>query len=108
MKQDTVRTTVAVRPDPRLAQSLAGALFLGLVAMLSLPSARGDSAWFGLMPLWLLGMPLAGLLALHLRSRADAPRLAAVRNARRGRGIADSQGRRRGAVPQRTRLPRVA
>lgn len=108
MKQDTFRTTVAVRPDPRLVQCLVGALFLGLVAMLSLPSARGDNAGFGMVPLWLLGMPLAALLALYLRSQAGTPRLAPMRNPRRGRGIADLQGRRRGAVPKRTRLPRVA
>src|SRR3546814_16039274 len=57
---------------PPLATWLLGALFLGVVAMLSLPAARADSAAFGWMPLWLLGMPLASLAALaaarfHLR-----------------------------------------
>src|SRR3546814_7155766 len=49
---------------PPLATWLLGALFLGVVAMLSLPAARADSAAFGWMPLWLLGMPLASLAAL--------------------------------------------
>src|SRR3546814_19748100 len=46
---------------PPLATWLLGALFLGVVAMLSLPAARADSDAFGWLPLWLLGMPLASL-----------------------------------------------
>uniref|UniRef100_UPI001F57E60B hypothetical protein n=1 Tax=Luteimonas aquatica TaxID=450364 RepID=UPI001F57E60B len=66
----------AVTPpaDSPLASWLMGALFLGAVAMLSLPAARGASAAFGWMPLWLLGMPLASLLALWLGRAAAAMR----------------------------------
>lgn len=48
-----------------LRQALLGAAFLGLVAMLSLPAARGAGP-VGWMPMWLLGMPLAALAALVL------------------------------------------
>ncbi len=54
-----------VRPDPRLDTLLRRALWLGAVVVLLVPAARGSSAWFGFVPLWLLGMPLAALWALH-------------------------------------------
>lgn len=47
-----------------LAHCLLGALFVGVIAVLSLPAARADSTTLGWMPLWLLGMPLASLCAL--------------------------------------------
>lgn len=60
------RADAASAADPRLAPWLLGALFLGAVAMLSLPAARADSVALGWMPLWLAGMPLASLCALAL------------------------------------------
>lgn len=51
--------------DPRLSTLLQRAALAGLAAVLALPAARGYSPWLGWMPLWLLGMPLAALWALH-------------------------------------------
>ncbi|MGY0560428.1 hypothetical protein ACW7G2_06900 [Luteimonas sp. A277] len=48
-----------------LRQALLGAAFLGLIAMASLPAARGAGP-IGWVPLWLLGMPLSALGALAL------------------------------------------
>lgn len=42
-----------------LEQSLLGALALALIAMLSLPAARGVSESFGWLPFWLLALPLS-------------------------------------------------
>lgn len=44
---------------PFLEQALLGAVALALVAMLSLPAARGVSDAFGWMPFWLLALPLS-------------------------------------------------
>jgi hypothetical protein len=95
-------------PDPRLVQGLFGLLFLGVVAMLSFPSARGASAWLGSMPLWLLGMPLAALAALHVRKLVQAPAPAAMPASRRRRAGANPQARRRGPATASTRMPRAA
>src|SRR5690606_17377803 len=63
-------------PESRfLRQALAGAAFLGLVALASLPAARGAGP-IGWMPLWLPGLPLVALAALalaDLRERAREP-----------------------------------
>jgi hypothetical protein len=45
--------------DPRPERFLRSAVILGALAVLLLPAARGHSDWFGFLPLWLLGMPLA-------------------------------------------------
>ncbi len=76
-------------------------VILGTLAVLLVPAARGSSALFGWLPLWLVGMPLAAwwslrrfplpTLALRLprRRRAQARRrrghrvMAALRVARR-------------------------
>ena len=85
-------------PESRfLRQALAGAAFLGLVALASLPAARGAGP-IGWMPLWLPGLPLVALAALALadlreRAREPAPRPAAAPR-RRAR---PAQARRRGA-----------
>ncbi len=42
-----------------LEQALLGAVALALVAMLSLPAARGLSDTFGWLPFWLLALPLS-------------------------------------------------
>lgn len=80
-----------------LCLAMIGLAFLGAVAMLSLPGARAAGA-LGWMPLWLLGMPLAALLALRLadlrermpRRRAPVPSSAGAR-----RRIRPAQARRR-------------
>jgi hypothetical protein len=45
--------------DPRPERILRTAVILGALAILLVPAARGRSDWFGFLPLWLLGMPLA-------------------------------------------------
>lgn len=74
---------------PLLEQALLGAVALALVAMLSLPAARGVSDTFGWMPFWLLALPLSAWVAvraLRLRSHrrqalpmATVHRIGAVR-----------------------------
>ena len=44
--------------DPRPERFLRAAVILGALAVLLVPAARGQSDWFGFLPLWLLGMPL--------------------------------------------------
>ncbi|WP_417472245.1 hypothetical protein [Luteimonas mephitis] len=102
------RDTTAAAPP--LAAWLLGALFLGVIAVLSLPAARADSAVLGWMPLWLLGMPLASLAALAVsRSSLRLPRrrMPDSSPAMRRRRPGTVQARRR-AAPMRTRLPRAA
>ena len=60
-----------------LCQALVGVAFLGLVAIASLPAARGAGP-VGWIPLWLVGMPLAGLAALMLAQRRGRGPVAAV------------------------------
>lgn len=96
----------AAAPDPRLSMWLRRMLWLGAVAVLLLPAARGHNAWLGWMPLWLLGMPLSALWALHgfrlpLRALQSTP----VLRQRRRRG---AQARRRVRRPLRQRPQRVA
>ena len=95
---------------PPLAAWLLGALFLGAIAMLSLPAARADSAALGWMPMWLLGMPLASLAALaavRLHLRLPRRRMPDSSPAMRRRRPGTTQARRRAAAP-RTRLPHAA
>ncbi|WP_024891816.1 hypothetical protein [Luteimonas huabeiensis] len=93
---------------PLLRRWLLGALFLGAVAMLSLPAARSLASPVGAMPLWLIGMPLASLAALALRARLRAPpRMTApsVPSIRRRAATAPARGAVR---PRRRALPRAA
>ena len=53
---------------------------LGTLAVLLLPAARGSSDWFGFLPLWLLGMPLAAWWSV---SGFPLPRVAAALPRRR-------------------------
>jgi hypothetical protein len=58
-----------------LEQSLLGAVLLALVAMVSLPAARGVSESFGWLPFWLLALPSSAWIAARgLRYRADFER----------------------------------
>lgn len=69
-------------------------VILGALAVLLIPAARGSSAWFGWLPLWLLGMPLAAWwslrrfplpkLALHLPRRRRAQARRRMRHPARG------------------------
>ncbi len=59
-----------------LEQALLGAVALALVAMLSLPSARGVSDTFGWIPFWLLALPVSGwAVARALRQRGQRRRV---------------------------------
>ena len=82
---------------PVLEQVLLAAIGLALVLMLSFPAARGTSALFGWMALWLPGLPLAALLACRLARRwtGEAPLPRPV------------QVRRRRTAPAAVRLPRA-
>jgi hypothetical protein len=100
-----------VRPDPRLLQALSGALFLGVIAMLSLPAARAANVFIGWMPLWLLGMPLVALAAVCAARFARTARPTAMETlSSRRRAATVVQARRRGPTPARGRagLPRAA
>ena len=44
---------------------LRHAVILGTLAVLLIPAARGSNAWFGWLPLWLVGMPLAAWWSLR-------------------------------------------
>lgn len=59
-------------PDRRLRRALWSLLWLGALLVLLFPAARGQHASLGFLPLWLLGMPLSALWALH---RFRLPRL---------------------------------
>ena len=71
--------------DPRPERYLRTAVILGALAVLLVPAARGNSDWFGFLPLWLLGMPLAAWwsvtgfpiprIALPRRRRVQARRV---------------------------------
>ncbi|GAA3924447.1 hypothetical protein [Luteimonas lutimaris] len=101
---------IATADAPPLAAWLLGALFLGAVALLSLPAARAASGAFGWTPLWLLGMPLASLAALaasRLSLRLPRRRMPDSSPAMRRRRPGTAQARRR-TVPVRQRLPRAA
>lgn len=80
--------------DPRLDRILRRLIGWGVLAVLLLPAARGSTAWFGWMPLWLVAMPLASWWALHRfrLPRATASATAHARAPRRRRG---AQARRR-------------
>lgn len=103
-------TTARDSGVPPLAAWLLGALFLGAIAVLSLPGARAASGAFGWMPLWLLGMPLASLAALaaaRFHLRLPRRRMPDSSPAMRRRRPGTMQARRR-PVPTRTRWPHAA
>jgi hypothetical protein len=60
------RQAIAANPLHRLPLALA---FIGLVALASLPDARGASPVLGWLPLWLVGLPLSSWLVLAAARR---------------------------------------
>ncbi len=82
--------------DPRLERALRRIVLLGLLAVMVVPGARGSSALFGWLPLWLLAMPLSAWWALHRFALPHWPRPAGVQGRRRMR----PQARRRGQAPR--------
>ena len=76
--------------------ALLGALFLGAVAMLSLPAATAGAGW---VPLWLVMAPAAALatsFALRLRRERVQPHVV-----RRRRSAMAMATRRRASPPRR-------
>ena len=69
---------------------LRQAVTLGALAVLLIPAARGSSEWFGWLPLWLVGMPLAAWWSL----RGFPLPAMAVRMPRRRRAQASRRTRR--------------
>ena len=81
---------------------LRHAVILGTLAILFIPAARGGSEWFGWLPLWLVGMPLAAWWSLRGFPLPEV----AVRMPRRRRVQAPRRSLRR--VPQQVSLARRA
>ena len=77
---------------------LRHAVILGTLAILFIPAARGSSEWFGWLPLWLVGMPLAAWWSLR---GFPLPQMAMARVPRRRRAQALRRGRSRRAMPLR-------
>jgi len=86
-------------PDPHLVALLRHAVAVGVVLVALLPAARGTSALLGWLPLWLVGMPLIALWALHRfplprRARDEALQV----QPRRKRRVAQARRRARAVV----------
>ena len=81
--------------DRRVELAMRRIVLVGAVLVLAVPAARGYSPWFGALPLWLLGMPLASWWALHRfrLPQRDRPMPSTERRRRRS-GV--GQARRRG------------
>ena len=77
---------------------LRHAVILGTLAILFIPAARGSSEWFGWLPLWLVGMPLAAWWSLR---GFPLPQMTMARMPRRRRAQALRRGRGRRAMPLR-------
>lgn len=78
-----------------LDSCLRQTVILGALAVLLIPAARGSSALFGWLPLWLVGMPLAAWWSLR---RFPLPKLA-LRLPRRRRAQARRRQVRGAATP---------
>lgn len=93
-------------PDPRLECALRRIVLTGALLVLALPVARGHSLWFGALPLWLLGMPLASWWALHRFRLPQLPQPARpIAYRRRRSGV---QARRRPATQTGGRIAHAA
>ena len=51
--------------DPRIERALRTWLTWGALAVLLIPAARAQTAWFGWLPMWLVAMPAVAWWALH-------------------------------------------
>lgn len=93
-------------PEPNLECLLRRVTSVGILLVLALPIARGDSIWFGALPLWLVGMPLSSWWALHRfrLPRFASPSMPAIRPRRR----VAAQARRRPGARSRRRVARAA
>lgn len=82
-------------PDRRLERALRHCVAIGALLVLVLPAARGASAWFGALPMWLVAMPLVSWWALHRFRLPHRPRV-----------LPESRRRRRGTAQARRRQGR--
>ena len=69
-------------PDPRVLRCVRQVALAGLALVMVWPAMRGNSAWLGWLPLWLVGMPLTAWWALY-RFRLPAAWWVRGRHARR-------------------------
>ena len=90
-------------PDPRVLRCVRQVALAGLALVMVWPAMRGNSAWLGWLPLWLVGMPLTAWWALYRFRLPLALRQRRQRNARRERPQARHLSR-----PRPARLARVA
>ena len=84
----------------QLDATLRHAVILGTLSVLLIPAARGSSEWFGWLPLWLVGMPVAAWWALH-RFRVPTVLLRVRPAAARRRAPQARRLRTRGTGPAR-------
>ena len=66
------RSSLPDAPHPRLGRLLWQWLALGLLMLALLPVTRGQHAWLGSGPFWLLLAPLSSLLVFHRHAVAAA------------------------------------
>ena len=90
--------TASVTPvDPRLARTLWQWLVLGVLAIVLLPAARGDSMLLGWLPFWLAVVPATPPPALrrgaHVASRARRVHVGACRGGAAAPGRALTRSR---------------
>ncbi|MEO6138467.1 MAG: hypothetical protein ABIP11_07375 [Luteimonas sp.] len=92
--------------DPRLERAMRRMTLTGVLLVLALPIARGDSVWLGALPLWLIGMPLSSWWALHRfrLPRFRSPAIQIIKTRRRS----FAQARRRPGTRSVRRIARAA
>ena len=65
MSRFSSRRDEAESPDPRVLRCVRQVALAGLALVMVWPAMRGNSAWLGWLPLWLVGMPLTAWWALY-------------------------------------------
>ena len=101
-----LRSACGVATDPRLERAMRRLTLAGVLLVLALPIARGDSMWLGALPLWLIGMPLSSWWALHrFRLPRFGPPVVQVIKPRRRSA---AQARRRPSARSPRRVVRAA
>jgi hypothetical protein len=99
--------------DPRLARTLWQWLALGALALCLVPGLRGQTAWLGWGPYWLVGAPLVALAVAYrhrwlARAEAGEAAIATPATAHRRRPRLVRAQAQRTALPRRGRHLRVA
>jgi hypothetical protein len=86
---------------PLIAQHIVRIwLALGILAVICIPTLRGSSEWFGALPFWLIGIPLANLLILRWRNVLGASRATFAQLRRRHAKAARHRVTRAGKKPR--------